>query len=342
MPSPEPPALRVTGVTKAFGPRQVLDGIDVEVPRGAVTAVLGPSGGGKTTLLRIVVGFEHADAGTVAVDGEVVAPNVPPERRRIGIVPQEGALFPHLSVAANVGFGLPRGKASAERVAECLDLVGLDGLQTARPDQLSGGQQQRVALARALAPRPSLVVLDEPFSSLDASLRGQVRDEVFAAVRHARTTAVLVTHDQQEALSVADRIAVLLHGRIAQEASPQDVYRFPATLEVATFVGEAAVLDGASDGDLVRCALGTVHPHRPAPVGDVAVVVRPEQVLLGPAGHGVGAVVTHLTYLGHDALVGLRLAEGVECGARVHAADLPAPGSAVGVRLAGGVSVFPA
>ena len=253
--SADPVALECTGVRKAFGRRTVLDGIDLVVPTGGITSILGPSGGGKTTLLRLVAGFDRADAGTIAIHGDVVdgvGRPVPPHRRHVGCVPQEGALFPHLSVGGNVGFGLPRGRDRAVRVAECLELVGLPGTEQARPHELSGGQQQRIALARAIAPRPRLVLLDEPFSSLDAGLRAQVRTEVCDAVRRAGATAVLVTHDQEEALSVSDAVAVLLDGRIRQHADPLTLYRAPADLDVARFVGEAVIAEMQTDKALVE------------------------------------------------------------------------------------------
>src|SRR4051812_7811614 len=211
-------SLTVTAVTKSYGATPVLTGVDLHVPEGSFTALLGPSGCGKTTLLRLVAGFDDPDRGTVGVGGRRVAGagrSVPARRRHIGFVPQEGGLFPHLSVAGNVTFGLPRRqRRDAGRVRELLDLVGLDpALATRAPHQLSGGQQQRVALARALAPQPSLVLLDEPFSSLDASLRDEARRAVAAALRAAGATAVLVTHDQAEALSTADQVAVLRGGR---------------------------------------------------------------------------------------------------------------------------------
>jgi len=344
------PALEVAGVRKSFGRRLVLDGVDLRVERGTVTAVLGPSGGGKTTLLRIVAGFDQPDAGTVAIDGTVVASadgSVPPERRRVGVVPQEGALFPHLDVAGNVAFGLGRSGSRDERVAEVLELVGLPGVQRMRPHQLSGGQQHRVALARALAPRPAIVVLDEPFSSLDAGLRAQVRDEVLAALEASGTTAIIVTHDQQEALSVADRVAVLLGGRIAQHADPATLYEEPATLAVATFVGEAVVLPGELDaGGTVRCALGTLATRgAPAGAGRVDVVVRPEQVEVAADGgvdEGAPGVVVARAFYGHDGIVRIRLEGGATVTARVHATRLPATRSRVVVAVRGPVAAFPA
>src|SRR5579871_3541344 len=213
----------VTGLHKAFGAHPVLTGVDLEVPAGSLTAILGPSGSGKTTLLRLLAGFDRADAGTITIgDGLVDGSGVyvAPERRRIGYVPQEGSLFPHLTVEANVGFGLSARDRRTGRAETMLEMVGLGGLGRRYPHQLSGGQQQRVALARALAIEPAVVLLDEPFSSLDASLRASVRSEVRDVLREACTTTILVTHDQDEALSLADRVAVLRDGVIVQEAAP--------------------------------------------------------------------------------------------------------------------------
>jgi iron(III) transport system ATP-binding protein len=240
--------LAVTGLHKAFGSHPVLTGVDLNVPAGSFTAILGPSGSGKTTMLRLLAGFERADAGSIAIGDRVVdgpgAAYVPPERRKIGYVPQEGALFPHLTVAGNVGFGLPARDRRGPRTAELLDAVGLAGLGDRYPHQLSGGQQQRVALARALAIRPEVVLLDEPFASLDAHLRASVRADVQQICHAAGTTAILVTHDQDEALSMADRVAVLRDGRIVQYAAPQDLYMRPADAALARFIGEANLLEG--------------------------------------------------------------------------------------------------
>jgi len=344
--------LVVSGLDKRFGTTDVLRGLDLTVSTGMLAGVLGPSGCGKTTLLRVIAGFERPDAGTVIVGGRTVAGpgvDVPPERRRVGIVPQEGALFPHLPVAGNVGFGLPRGADRAARVAEVLELVGLPGYGGRMPHELSGGQQQRVALARALAPKPALVLLDEPFSSLDTGLRATVRDEVRAVLRAAGATAVLVTHDQQEALSMADTVAVVRDGRVVQAAPPDELYRAPADLGVAMFVGEAVVLPGrAADGG-VDCALGRLPLRGPGRAGGCGtVVIRPEQVLLGPAGSGVPAAVTGTVFYGHDALVQLTLLDGAdktEGGLRVTARTQGRPAVAertpVGVRVEGAVSFFP-
>jgi len=349
-----PPVLTVLDVHKSFGAHHVLDGIHLSVHPGDIVAVLGPSGCGKTTLLRLIAGFDQLDSGTITIDGRVVAQratgstvSLPPERRRVGVVPQEGALFPHLDVAGNVGFGLPRGAQSAERVAEVLGLVGLDGHQLQRPHELSGGQQQRVALARALAPNPSLVLLDEPFSSLDAAMRNQVRDEVFDVLRAAGATAILVTHDQQEALSVADHVAVMMSGRVAQFGEPAELYAAPSTLQVATFVGEAVVLAGTAQGQVAQCALGKLATRVGDPAdGPVQVVVRPEQVSISSVGderpapaNAVTGTVVSRSYFGHDGLV--RVAVGdVVVACRTAAGELPPRGTEVHVWVTSPVMAF--
>ncbi len=301
----------VAGLHKAFGSHPVLTGLDLEVPAGAFTAILGPSGSGKTTLLRLLAGFERADAGTIKIGERVVdgpGVHVPPERRRIGYVPQEGALFPHLSVAGNVGFGLPARERRGSRIGELLELVGLAGMGARYPHQLSGGQQQRVALARALAVEPEVVLLDEPFASLDAHMRASVRADVQRICRTAGTTAVLVTHDQDEALSTADKIAVLRDGAIAQYAAPQELYAFPADPALARFVGDANLLDGKlADGQAVDTVLGRLPlaPGCGAGAGVVTVLIRPEQLELHPDAV-TGGLIGHVVgceYYGHDAVV---------------------------------------
>jgi iron(III) transport system ATP-binding protein len=340
--------LIVRGLAKSFGAQPVLVGVDLTVPEGTLAAVLGPSGCGKTTLLRIVAGFDNPDAGEVLIGGRTVAGRgraVAPERRAVGIVPQEGALFPHLTVAGNVGFGLSRGRTVASRVEQMLELVGLGGYGSRMPHELSGGQQQRVAVARALAPAPALVLLDEPFSALDTGLRTAVREDVRIALLAAGATAVLVTHDQQEALSMAGLVAVLQGGRIVQAAAPADLYTQPADLDVASFVGEAVVLPATlrGDGRLAECVLGTV-PVRL--VGDAAaasgtVLLRPEQIVLGPAGDGVPARVTGVQFFGHDTLVELSLRGSTQMIARTLGHRRLNTDDEVGLRVAGSGSFFP-
>ena len=331
--------LAIAGLDKRFGAHQVLCGLNLDVPAGSLTAILGPSGSGKTTLLRVLAGFEHADAGTVRIGSAVAdGPGVflPAERRRIGYVPQEGSLFPHLTVAANVAFGLSRRKWGRERrskrCADLLEAVGLGGLDRRYPHQLSGGQQQRVALARALAIAPGVVLLDEPFASLDAHLRASVRADVQQLLKESGTTSVLVTHDQDEALSTADRVAVLRDGGIAQCATPQELYSCPVDADMARFIGEANVIPGILNGSSVQTLLGLLAVTGTDPAEDRAgpgrngsdgpgqrpamVLIRPEQVELvpgtpgsagaGPAAGGDTGLTGRITgygYHGHDAVV---------------------------------------
>src|SRR5262245_53113405 len=276
--------LSCRGLAKSFGETVVLSDVDLVVPQGTLTAILGASGSGKTTLLRLLIGFLAADDGVVSIGGTVVADagrlHVAPDKRAVGYVAQEGALFPHLTVAENVGFGLPRSeRRRGLRIDEALDLVGLDRRYAGRqPHQLSGGEQRRVALARALAPRPAVVLLDEPFSGLDASLRAETRAAVLGALTAAGATAVLVTHDQAEALSTGREVGVLRAGRLVQTATPTALYRTPADLDVARFVGEAVVLPGQARSGRVECDLGILAIRGTALEGPVHVMIRPEQI----------------------------------------------------------------
>ncbi len=344
--------LQVERLDKAFAGGPVLRGVSLGVPRGRLVALLGASGSGKTTLLRLVCGFERADGGRIVVGGELVAgPRLhrAPERRRIGYVAQEGALFPHLSVAENVLFGLGRRQRRDLRHAEAmLERVGLPASHAARPPHaLSGGEQQRVALARALAPGPRLVLLDEPFSALDAALRVETRAAVASALAASGATALLVTHDQSEALSMGHEVAVLRRGELVQVATPEALYRRPADAELARFVGEAVLLPGEALGGQVRCALGLLALHGTAAGrgGPVEVMLRPEQLQLGPPAAGEpGARVLDITYYGHDASVRLALeAPGSEVvlSARIHGHDCPAAGTRVGISVSGEVVAFP-
>jgi iron(III) transport system ATP-binding protein len=337
----EPPAVvRCASVHRSFGTVRAVAGADLTVHRGEIGALLGPSGCGKTTLLRLLAGFERPDAGTIVLGERTVAADgvhVAPEHRRIGMVFQDYALFPHLDVAANVGYALGR-RPDLERVAEVLDLVGLADLGHRRPDELSGGQQQRVALARALAPTPELVLLDEPFSNLDAALRDRVRTEVREILRAAGVTALLVTHDQEEALSLADTVAVMCDGRIEQAGRPEEVYGSPATRWVAEFLGEVDVLPGHAAGGTVDCALGRV----PVPAhlgGAVDVLVRPESVSVGTHGDHEGLVVDR-TFYGHDQLVTVELADGLRVRSRSMGFPAWHPGDRLHVRLTGPVTVL--
>jgi iron(III) transport system ATP-binding protein len=339
-------ALAARGLVAGYsGGPPVLDGVDLSVPSGALAAVLGPSGCGKTTLLRVLAGFHRLSAGEVRLGGTVVAGDglhLPPERRRIGVVPQEGALFPHLTVAGNVGFGLRRGARRRSRVEELLELVGLAGFGDRMPAELSGGQQQRVAVARALAPEPALVLLDEPFSALDAGLRAEIRADVRAALHATGATAVLVTHDQEEALGIADLVAVLRDGRVVQSGSPTAVYTEPADLGVATFVGEAVLLAAAAEGSQAdTAALGRLPLATPAH-GEGVVMLRPEQLRLSTAAANGAPVarVSDTIFHGHDATVLLQLAEH-RLRARVHGRLTVKPGDTVTLHISGPARFFP-
>jgi iron(III) transport system ATP-binding protein len=346
--------LSVAGLHKSYPGTPVLRGIDLQVKSGALTAILGASGSGKTTLLRVITGFEPADRGSVTMDDLLMDDGrhrVKPERRRIGLVPQDGALFPHLTVRGNVAFPLPRRDRHGPRPDEVLELVGLTGLGARYPHQLSGGQQQRVALARALASQPSLILLDEPFSSLDAGLRATVRTDVLAVLRATGTTTVLVTHDQDEALSAADHVAVLRNGQIIQADTPRHLYQCPADPQTATFVGTANLLTGTWDGARVITALGRhgIHSGQQAPTpGRVTVLIRPEQISLTPPGSDtIPGRVTATHYYGHDALVAVRPdafgdpdSGAGELRVRVSRSDPPEPGEFVSLAVHGLVAAW--
>ena len=329
--------VRVRGLSKSFGAIEAVRELNLEIERGELMAVLGPSGCGKTTLLRVIAGFEQPDAGCVVVSDEVVAgPGriVPPEKRRVGMVFQDYALFPHLSVEGNVAFGLsnrPRDERDA-LTRRTLELVGLQHKARTGVHELSGGERQRVALARALAPEPELVLLDEPFSSLDATLRAGLRREVELILRDAEATALLVTHDQEEALSLADRLAVMRDGEIVQVGPPVEVYGEPATRWAAQFVGEVNVLSGVARGAGVETELGVFDLRVPTS-GSVHVAVRPEQLELRADGNGNAEVVAR-EFRGHDVLYRLRHEGGKVLLVQLPSLELHEVGDSVFVRPA--------
>ena len=332
---------------KRFGATAALDGVDLVVARGGRTAIVGPSGSGKTTLLRLVAGFEAPDAGRIVLDGAVLADGraaMPAHRREVGVVAQDGALFPHLSVGDNIGFGLRGGRfARRGRVEALMRLVELEpSMHDRRPDALSGGQQQRVALARAMARQPRLMLLDEPFSALDTALRASTRQAVAAVLARAGITTVLVTHDQAEALSFADQVAVMRAGRLLQVGPPRALYARPVDAAVATFLGDALILPGEIAGGTARCALGTVMVADAGRRGPGTLMVRPEQVRLRPGGDaGPGrATVVGADFAGAVCSYTLRLTDGSALIVAQHGADAFEPGAAVGFEVHGPVHVF--
>ena len=333
--------IRLEGVTKRFGDVLAVDETSLCVERGEVVALLGPSGCGKTTLLRLIAGFERPEAGTVEVDGRPVAGGgtwVPPEQRRVGMVFQDYALFPHLTVAENVGFGLSR-RARSSRVQELLDVVGLDGLGRRYPHELSGGQQQRVALARALAPTPELVLLDEPWSNVDPSLRESLRAEVSEIIRPLRITVVLVTHDREEAFSLADRIALMRSGTVVQEGTAEELYFTPATRWAAEFVGAGNVLFGQVVDGRVVTPIGRFHANGAASAAAAQVLVRPELLELEPDPAGAAEVVGR-EFRGHDVFYRVLL-DGVELVSQRPSTEVVPLGSRVSIRVHDGrVSVL--
>jgi iron(III) transport system ATP-binding protein len=278
--------LTVQGIGKRYGTLTALDGIELAIAAGSHTAVVGPSGSGKTTLLRIIAGFETPDVGRITLDGQLLADGpdtVPPHRRSIGFTAQEGAVFPHLSVAENIGFGLERNLPQRDqRILELMDMVELArAMRDQRPHQLSGGQQQRVALARALARKPKLMLLDEPFSALDTGLRETMRRAVARTLRAAGVTALMVTHDQAEALSFADTVAVLRGGRLMQVGEPRSLYLNPRDRETALFLGDALILPAEIEEGLAVCCLGRVAVDAGGR-GTGEIMLRPEQLRLEP------------------------------------------------------------
>ena len=328
----------IEGVVAGYNGEDVLTGVDLQVADSSVTAVLGTSGCGKSTLLRVIAGFLRPSDGSVRIgERTVVGPGVfiAPERRRVAVVPQDGLLFPHLDVAGNIGFALPRRGRDA-RIAQLLELVGLPGMQKARPHDLSGGMQQRVAVARALAPNPDVVLLDEPFSALDVGLRSQVRTDVLAALRESGTTTLLVTHDQDEALSTADQVAVLREGRIIQAGDPRWVYEQPSDREIAEFFGDCNVLSAAPCvGGGYECALGRVPGSVSFDAQSCSLLLRPEH-LRAVARPGAPASVADMSYHGHDVLLHIKLADGSVVKSRMLAgSDVPRVGDAVELEIVG-------
>ncbi|MCZ6707483.1 MAG: ABC transporter ATP-binding protein [Chloroflexi bacterium] len=349
------PALDCVALRKTYDNIRAVDEVSLQVAAGELLAILGPSGCGKTTLLRLIAGFETPDAGRITIAGHpVVSPRrlVPPERRHVGMVFQDYALFPHMTVAANVAYGIdaPRVRRNPfarpapvqQRVDDVLDLVELTHVADRHPHELSGGEAQRVALARALAPRPDLILLDEPFSNLDAQLRVSVRTEVRDIIHRADASAVFVTHDQEEAFSFADRVAIMRAGRIDQVGSATDIYRDPANRFVASFVGDADFLPGTPEPGGVRTEIGLVTSGQDwSQTSAVDVLVRPESVRLKPSDDNDAAQVIEREFYGHDQVLLVRLPSGNTLRVRLGPAERYGPGDRVTASIAGHATIFP-
>ncbi|MCE4052820.1 ABC transporter ATP-binding protein [Pseudomonas sp. Au-Pse12] len=346
-------ALELHAVHKSFGGAPAVQDISLSVPAGSRTAIVGPSGSGKTTLLRMIAGFEYPDRGRITLNGQVLVDDqgaVPAHRRLIGYVPQDGALFPHLSVAANIGFGLAgTGPDKQQRIAELLDMVALEQHMAARwPHELSGGQQQRVALARALAQRPRLMLLDEPFSALDTGLRASMRKAVARLLAEAGVTTILVTHDQAEALSFADQLAVMRQGRLIQAGAPLELYQHPRDAQTALFLGDAVLLPAQLDQGVAECDLGPVPIRDRSLKGPAQIMLRPEQLqVLVEDGDLTGScpgVVRDCDFAGNTCTlsIGVTSAAGHEQLLPVRSSGLhaPAPGSRVRIRTLGHAHVL--
>ncbi|WP_419710390.1 ABC transporter ATP-binding protein [Pseudomonas sp. NFX224] len=351
-------ALELHSLNKSYGAHQALDDVSLSVPSGSRTVIVGPSGSGKTTLLRMIAGFEFPDSGRLSLNGQTLVDStheVPAHQRLIGYVPQDGALFPHMTVAANIGFGLAtKGSEKQHRVEQLMDSVALDSNMAQRwPHELSGGQQQRVALARALAQQPRLMLLDEPFSALDTGLRASMRKLVARLLAEAGVTTILVTHDQSEALSFADQLAVMRHGRLVQSGHPLDLYRYPGDVQTALFLGDAVVMPARIEAGWAHCDLGRIPVNNHRNNTAAQIMLRPEQLQVASVlpnsteVAGCRAVVTDRDFSGNTCTLTVELkalAPGEETGRSllVRSSGMYAPpaGSAVHVSTIGHAHVL--
>ena len=339
-----PPRLQVTNLTRSFGGRRVVDDVSIDIAAGQVTCLLGPSGCGKSTTLRMIAGVENSDSGTVSIDGTIMADgarNLPPEARSVGLMFQDFALFPHLTVAQNVAFGLKGGTAEkANRVDSLLERVTLTGFGNKHPHQLSGGEQQRVALARALAPRPKVMLMDEPFSGLDNRLRDGIRDATLDILKAEGTAVLLVTHEPDEAMRMGDEIALMRDGAIVQRGAPYNIYNAPVDREAAAFFSDINVIRGTSRGALTNTAFGAFLTPGHPDGAEVDIVIRPQHLKIdfdragrGPNptpsdGTAARGTVMRARYLGRESLVDFAMDfDGKTLTASVPGVFLPKPGT---------------
>lgn len=335
--------LKLQNLSKSFDGQEVLSGISLDIRKNELLAILGSSGAGKSTLLRLIAGFEKPTSGSIQLENQEISSAqrlTVPEKRQIGIVPQDGALFPHLSVFENIAFGIQKQKDKAGRVAQLLKLIELEDYAKRMPQELSGGQAQRVALARALAPKPKLVLLDEPFSALDAELRERLRLDVRRIIRAEGVSAILVTHDQEEALSLADRVAVLRDGAIVQTGTPTEIYNSPVDIGIATFLGDSILVDGSIKDGKVVTDLGRLTALNQVTEGEQGVVaIRSENFYLQPNPKGDSEVIGR-EFFGHDAVVEVQTPT-LRIRARSNGPFAPEVGMKVTVWVRGAVNFYP-
>ena len=331
----KPGEVVIEGLSKSFDQVTVLEEIDLKVKRTETLSLLGPSGCGKTTLLRTIAGLEQPEKGQISVSGKVVFSetiSVPPEKRKIGMVFQDAALFPHMSISENIGYGIRKKISKEKKVAELLEFVGLSGFGDRRPHTLSGGQKQRVALARALAPEPSVLLLDEPFSNLDSTLRVEIRSEVNQLLTSLEITTIFVTHDQDEAFVLGNRVAVMREGRLIQIDPPHDLYRQPVDGWVAGFVGDANIFPfNKSVNSVCSTPIGEI-PVLKVTDNPSGVLIRPEELKISEGNDGIVEIVE---YYGHDAMVLIRLKDGTLIKARTPAGSNCQRGDQVSVSYVG-------
>ena len=331
--------LRARGLSKSYGHESVLNNFNIDIWEGSIFGILGTSGSGKTTALRMLAGFEIPDSGSIEMHNKIIFNNeinLPPENRNIGMVFQDYALFPHLNVEKNIAFGLTKQEQNSGRLQEVIEMCNLTKYKNKIPQELSGGQQQRVALARALAPRPEMILLDEPFTSLDAQMARVLRDEVVPLLRETETTAIIVTHDQEEALSICDIVSVLENGNVIQSATPQEIYLNPISRSVANSVGDPNILKGFSVDGRVETSLGSFVS---AYEGALDVAIRPECIEISLNSTGPYTVKECIFY-GHDQVISFQNNKGEEFRARSLPSVIYEPGDKICIEISE-VTTFP-